>query len=455
MRGALVSAQRLLSSPAMSHESQKRLAIICILAMILGIASTLVAKILLLSINLFTNIFYFQTVSVAEASPADHTLGWTAILIPIIGGLIVGVMAKFGSAAIRGHGIPEAMEVILLRDSRIPKRIAFLKPLSSAISIGSGGPFGAEGPIIATGGALGSMVGQLIPVSKHERKILLASGAAAGMAAIFGTPFAAMLLAIELLLFEFRPRSFIPVALASVTAATLRFVYVSQNSFMTMPTLANPDILTFFVYLITGALIGVLSVVVTKSVYYLEDHFEKIPLHWMWWPAIGGIAVGIIGFIEPHSLGVGYDNIERALNNNFVWSTALALMFWKFLSWAIALSSGTSGGTLAPLLTFGAITGMLLGLICQKLFPQWGVDIHVMALIGMAGLFAGASRSLLASVVFALEATRQPIGIVPLLGACSLSYLISTLLMENSIMTEKIARRGVKVPHEYFPKDHS
>jgi H+/Cl- antiporter ClcA len=439
----------------MSNESQKRLLLICTLSIALGIISTVVARVLLWAIAFFTNLFYFQKISLAEAAPGANTLGWWAILVPIIGGVIVGLMARYGSPAIRGHGIPEAMENILLKESRIPKRIAILKPLSAAVSIGSGGPFGAEGPIIATGGALGSMIGQFIPVSKSERKILLAAGAAAGMAAIFGTPFAAVLLAIELLLFEFRPKSFIPVALAAVMAATLRSVYVDKNSFMTIPDLLPPDLISFAVYLLSGLVIGVLSVIVTKSIYFLEDHFERIPIHWMWWPAIGGIFVGIIGVIEPRSLGVGYGNIQIALDNKILLWSALSLLVWKFFSWALALSSGTSGGTLAPLLTIGALFGLILAQALKYFFPDLSIDVHVMALIGMAGLFAGASRSLLASVVFALEATRQPIGIIPLLGACSLAYLVSVLMMENSIMTEKIVRRGVKVPHEYYPPETS
>ncbi|WP_374074240.1 chloride channel protein [Bdellovibrio bacteriovorus] len=433
-------------------KQRRRILLICVLSCTVAIASVGVAKLLLMAISLCTNLFYFQRFSLQESSPADNTLGWLAVFVPVIGGLIVGVMARFGSAAIRGHGIPEAMENILQKESRIPRRITFLKPLSSAISIGSGGPFGAEGPIIATGGALGSWLGQIVPVSAYERKIILASGAAAGMTAIFGTPLSAVLLAIELLLFEYRPKSFVPVALATVVAATLRTVFMESQAFFVMPDIRPPDIVSLFTYLFFGAVVGVLAVIVTKSIYWIEDHFEKIPLHWMWWPAIGGVAVGVIGLIEPRSLGVGYDNISSNLAGTLTVGAAASILVWKFLSWAIALGSGTSGGTLAPILTLGSAFGFLVGTALATYFPELHIDVSTMALIGMAALFAGASRALLASVVFALEGTKQPVGLVPLLGCCSIAYLISTVVMKHSIMTEKIARRGLDVPHEYYGK---
>lgn len=430
---------------------KRRLIFVCLLSCLVAIASMFIAKLLLLGIGLFTNIFYFQSFSLTERAPSENTMGWLAILVPVLGGLIVGLMARFGSASIRGHGIPEAMENILQRESRIPRRITFLKPISSAIAIGSGGPFGAEGPIIATGGALGSWLGQIIPTTPYERKVILASGAAAGMTAIFGTPLAAVLLAIELLLFEFRAKSFIPVALATVVAGTLRTIFFNSTAFFTMPDLTVTTVPNLASYFIFGAVMGVMCVLVTKSIYWVEDQFEKLPIHWMWWPALGGIAVGVIGLIEPRSLGVGYDNITFSLSGQLTIGLALSIFVWKFLSWAIALGSGTSGGTLAPLLTLGATFGFVTGTVLNSAFPSLGIDPHAMALVGMAALFAGSSRALLTSVVFALEGTKQPLGLVPLLGCCSIAYLVSTLLMKNSIMTEKIVRRGLKVPSEYYP----
>ncbi len=413
----------------------------------------LIAKVLLLAIAFCTNLFYFQKLSFGDADPATNTLSYLAVGIPALGGLVVGLMAKHGSPAIRGHGIPEAMENILVKESRIPKRITVLKPLSAAISIGSGGPFGAEGPIIATGGALGSLIGQKVRVSAYERKILLAAGAAAGMTAIFGTPISAVILAIELLLFEFRAKSFVPVSLAAATAATLRFSDMGVEPFIPMVNLSTPTIASLPFYLSMGVLFGFLSIFVTKSIYWIEDQFERLPIHWQWWPAIGGLAVGMIGLIRPDTLGVGYSNITLSLNAQLALTAAISLVFWKFISWSIALGSGTSGGTLAPLLTLGSGLGMIVGRLGESFFPGMNIDVHAAALVGMAALFAGCSHALLASVVFAFEITKQPVGLVPLLGACSVAYLVSSVFMKTSIMTEKISRRGINVPKEYFPRE--
>lgn len=428
----------------------RRIFFISALCCIVSLASMAIAKLLLLGIAFFTNLFYYQTFSLHETSPIGNTLGVWAILVPALGGLIVGIMAKFGSSSIRGHGIPEAMENILQKDSRIPRRITFLKPISSAIAIGSGGPFGAEGPIIATGGALGSWLGQILPVSNYERKIILAAGAASGMTAIFGTPFSAVVLAIELLLFEYRAKSFVPVALATVIASTLRTTFFGSEAFFTMPTIQAPDLIGLFTYLLFGVIVGFLAVAVTKSIYWIEDVFEKLPLHWMWWPAIGGLIVGIIGLIEPRALGVGYDNIALSLSGQISVAVAASIFLWKFLAWSIALGSGTSGGTLAPILTLGSAFGFISGTALSIYLPELHTDVSTMALIGMAGLFAGSSRALLATVLFALEGTKQPVGLVPLLGCCCISYLVSAAFMKNTIMTEKIARRGLSVPHEYY-----
>ena len=396
-----------------------------------------------------TSIAFHGKATFAYTTPLDNHLGLWVILVPVVGGIIVGFMARYGSKAIRGHGIPEAMEQVLLNESRIPARITFLKPVSAAIAIGTGGPFGAEGPIIATGGAMGSLIGQLIPTTAGERKTLLAAGAAAGMAATFGAPVSAVLLAIELLLFEFRPRSLIPVALASVTATGVRWAFDGAHAVFAMPDLVQPGGTALTLYIVIGALVGLASVLVTRAVYAVEDGFEHIPIHWMWWPAIGALAVGVVGYISPRTLGVGYYNISDIISNHMAVGVVAALAIWKFISWAISLGSGTSGGTLAPLFTIGGALGLVLGAGAAKMFPGASVDLRIAALVGMAAIFAGASRALLASVVFAFETTLQPIGLLPLLGGCTASFLVSSLLMRNTIMTEKIARRGVRVPAEY------
>jgi H+/Cl- antiporter ClcA/CBS domain-containing protein len=427
----------------------RRVVVISVMAIAVALVTGFVAQFLVALIHLVTNLAFYGRLSAQAASPAGHSLGWLVIFVPVIGGLIVGLMARYGSAAIRGHGIPEAMEQVLLNESRIPARITFLKPLSAAISIGTGGPFGAEGPIIATGGAMGSVVGQLVRMSALERKTLLAAGAAAGMAATFGSPVSAVLLAVELLLFELRPRSIVPVALAAVTATAVRVGFVGFVPAFAMPILARPGEGALALYVLLGAIVGFLSVHVTRAVYWIEDLFEHLPMHWSWWPAIGGLAVGIVGLFAPRTMGVGYTNIEDLVSGRLIGTAALILCTLKFVSWSISLGSGTSGGTLAPLFTIGGGCGVVLGGFASSLFPSLGIDVRICALVGMAAMFAGASRALLASVVFAFETTLQPLGLLPLLGGCTAGFLVSSLLMRNTIMTEKLARRGVRVPAEY------
>ena len=418
-------------------------------AIAIGLAAGLVARALVLLIGLITNLSFYGRFSFSFASPAGNALGAAVILVPVVGGVIVGLMARFGSKAIRGHGIPEAMEQVLLNKSRIPPRVTFLKPLSAAVAIGTGGPFGAEGPIIATGGALGSLLGQLVPTTAVERKILLASGAAAGMAATFGSPVSAVLLAIELLLFEFRARSLVPVALASAAAVGMRYVLVGSDPVFPMPALSTPGGGALALYVLLGAIVGLAAVGATRAVYAIEDGFEKLPIHWMWWPALGAVAVGVIGYFRGDTMGVGYVNIEKIVAAKFTLGALAVLGVLKFLSWAISLGSGTSGGTLAPLFTIGGALGALLGAGLAWIFPEAGVDIRIAALVGMAAIFAGASRALLTSVVFAFETTLQPLGLLPLLGGCTAAFLVASLLMRESIMTEKISRRGVRVPADY------
>jgi len=426
-----------------------RVVFICALSIVIAAAAGVVAQALTRLIGFVTNLAFYGRVSSVFVSPAANRLGPLVILVPIAGAVVVGLMARYGSAAIRGHGIPEAMEQVLLNKSRIPARVTVLKPVSAAISIGTGGPFGAEGPIIATGGALGSLLGQLLHTTAVERKTLLAAGAAAGMTATFGSPVSAVLLAVELLLFELRPRSLIPVALAAAAATAVRIAFVGIPPAFAMPNIAQPGEAALAVYVVLGAAVGVAAVAVTKIVYAVEDAFDHLPIHWMWWPAIGAVAVGVCGYFAPHTLGVGYDNIDRILSGHIAGEALLFLGGLKFISWSISLGSGTSGGTLAPLFTIGGALGGLLGEVVARSFPHLGVDPRIAALVGMAAMFAGASRALLASVVFAFETTRQPIGLLPLLGGCTASFLLSCLMMRNTIMTEKIARRGVRVPGEY------
>ena len=432
--------------------NKKRLFNLSLLAILISICISFIAKFLIYLIDFITNISFFGSFSFADASPAHNTMGLWVIIVPAIGGLVVGLLALYGSKAIRGHGIPEAMEQILTNQSKIKPSITFLKPISSAISIGTGGPFGAEGPIIATGGALGSTLGQLMRITPNERKILLAAGATAGMAAIFGSPVAGILLAIELLLFEFSPRSFVPVALACITGSAGHHLFFGEGVVFPMQQqVENASNAALFFYSAMGVVVGVLAVATTKIVYWIEDMFEKLPVHWAWWPAIGGLAVGIVGYFEPRSLGVGYNNITDLLAGSMSLQLVVSLCLLKFVSWAISLGSGTSGGTLAPLLTIGGALGVMAGMVGQFWFPLADISIPLAALVGMSAMFAGASRAFLTSIVFALETTGQSNALLPLLASCTSSYFVSYFLMENTNMTEKIARRGVYTPSTYEP----
>jgi H+/Cl- antiporter ClcA len=436
-------------APADYEPVDARVVVLCSMALGVGLAGGLAAHALMALIGAVTNLAYYGRLSTVLVSPAANALGAFAIGIPVLGALVVGLMARFGSSAIRGHGIPEVMERVLYAESRIPLRLLFLKPLSAAIAIGTGGPFGAEGPIIATGGALGSMLGQLVRVTADERKTLLAAGAAAGMAGTFGSPVSAVLLAVELLLFEYRPRSLVPVTLAAAVATGVRLAFEGPAPMFLIPDLAPPSAISLVGYAALGAAVGALAVGCTRLVYGLEDLFARLPIHWMWWPALGAVVVGLVGMVEPRTLGVGYDNITGALAGTLTGRALLLLVVLKLVSWSVYLSSGTSGGTLAPLFTIGAGVGAWTGALVASAAPGLSIDPHMAGLVGMAALFAGASHAMLTSVVFAFETTRQPLGLLPLLTGCAAAYLVSLLLGRHSIMTEKLARRGARVQSEY------
>lgn len=418
------------------------------MALVVGTTGAASAWVLVQLITLVTNLAYYGRLTTTPLPIAGTPLGLFAALVPVVGCLIIGLMARYGSEKIRGHGIPEAMEAILIGSSRIEPKVALLKPLSSAISIGTGGPFGAEGPIIMTGGALGSLFAQLFHLSAAERKTLLVAGAAAGMTGIFGTPVAAVLLAVELLLFEWKPRSFIPVATAAVVAAAWRPLMFGAGPlfpFDAVPTLPWWGIgLAAVVGLVAGAGSGLL----TAMVYGAEDFFQKLPLHWMWWPVIGGAVVGLGGLIEPAALGVGYDNIRGMLQGDMAVRALLVLLLVKGVIWSVALGSGTSGGVLAPLLIMGgALGGLEAGLLPGGHAELGGAGFW--ALISMAAMMGGTMRSPLTATLFAVELTGAVHALLPLLAACTAAYLVTVFLMKRSILTEKVARRGHHVLREY------
>jgi len=415
------------------------------LAIVIGVVSAYVALGLLRLIGFFTNLFFYGRIRTDLVSPAGHHLGGWVVLIPVIGGLIVGLMARYGSDRIRGHGIPEAIEAILLRGAKVEPKVAILKPVSAAIAIGSGGPFGAEGPIIMTGGAFGSLIAQFFHLTSAERKTLLVAGAAAGMSATFAAPFAAILLSVELLLFEWKPRSFIPVVFASITAEAARIHLLGPGPLFTVPTHTvafSPAVLLGC--LLTGLLAGALSALLTGLVYGVEDAFAHLKkIHWMWWPAIGALAAGIGGLIYPRALGVGYDVVAQFLHGDATTGLILGVLLVKSLMWGISLGSGTSGGVLAPLMMMGAALGAL-----ESLFlPNQGAGFW--QLIGMGAILGGTMRSPLTGVIFSFELTSDYHSILPLLIACVSAHAFTVLTLKRSILTEKISRRGHHLTREY------
>ena len=421
----------------------RRILLISAIALLLGGVSALVAQALVWLIAVITNLSYFQEFSSVFRSPEHHRLGALAILIPCAGGLVIGLMARYGSEKIRGHGIPEALEAILFGRSRMQARVALLKPLSSAIAIGTGGPFGAEGPIIMTGGAVGSLFAQFVHLSSIERKTLLVAGAVGGMSAIFGTPVAAALLAVELLLFEWRPRSFIPVALAAASAYACRIPLMGFGPIFPITPHAMLSTSGLALALAVGVAAGLGSGLLTALVYGFEDLFGRLPMHWMWWPAIGGLFVGVGGLIEPRVLGVGYETIHSLLRGEIIGAALIGIIVGKSLVWTIALGSGTSGGVLAPLLMMGGA----LGAAMSPLMPVG--EPGLWALLGMASMMGGTMRSPLTAMIFAVELTHDFNSLPALMVACVAAHGVTVLLLRRSILTEKVARRGLHVYREY------
>jgi H+/Cl- antiporter ClcA len=421
----------------------KRILLLSLMAVVIGAISALVAKALVWLIAVITNLTFYQRFSSDFISPTNHHLGIFVIFAPVIGGLIIGLMARYGSEKIRGHGIPEALEAILFGRSRMDVKVAVLKPLSSAISIGSGGPFGAEGPIIMTGGAIGSLFAQLFHLSAAERKTLLVAGAAGGMSAIFNAPVAAVLLAVELLLFEWRPRSFIPVAIASAVAAMVRVPLLGSGAIFPVTTHAPLGAEGMTIALVAGVAAGLASVSLTALVYFCEDLFTKLPIHWMWWPAIGGLFVGVGGWLDPRVLGVGYDTIHALLRGELLGPMVIGLLIGKAVVWSISLGSGTSGGVLAPLLIMGGALGAIEGR-----FISLG-DPGLWAMISMAAMMGGTMRSPLTAMIFTLELTHDLNLLPALLVSCIAAHALTVLWLRRSILTEKVARRGFHVTREY------
>jgi CIC family chloride channel protein len=424
------------------HSANWRMLMLAAMAVVVGTGGAIGAWALLRLIAIATNLFWFGRLSAQPAAITDTPLGLWIVAIPVIGSLIVGLMARYGSDKIRGHGIPEAIETILFGESRLSLKVALLKPLSSAVSIGSGGPFGAEGPIIMTGGAIGSLFAQCFHLSAAERKTLLVAGAVAGMTAVFGTPMAAILLAIEVLLFEWKPRSFVPVVVGVIVAFAWRPWMIGGGAMFPFIALTPSGLWPIATAASVGILVGLEATLLSTSLYRVEDLFHRLPIHWMWWPALGGIVVGIGGLIDAHVLGAGYPSIQALLDGSLAMRVVLALLMVKGVIWLVALGSGTSGGVLAPLLILGGAAGSLLGHFLPGGSGFW-------AMIGMAGIMSGAMRAPITGALFAVELTGHFDALPLAITAAASAYAVSVLLMRRSILTEKIARRGRHILQEY------
>src|ERR1700733_4423876 len=427
-----------------------RMLLVSLLAAAIGLVAGVIAFALYKLIGLFTNIFFLHRWSTDFSSAQHNQLGWMVIVVPVIGGLIVGVMAKYGTSKIKGHGIPEAMEAVLFNRSRIAPRVAILKPISAAIAIGTGGPFGAEGPIIQTGGAIGSLVGQAFHTTAVERKVLLACGAAACMSATFNTPIAGVILAIELLLFEFKARSFMPLVIASTLATAVHMQLLGAGPMfkVTAMDFGIPHALPF--YLLLGLICGLAAVGFSKLLYWVEDLFEKLPFDELWWPAVGALGLGIIAYFVPRVLGVGYDTISDILNANLALKVLLVVMVAKAVALVVSLGSGTSGGLLAPMFMSSAAMGGAYAIVIDHVYPDAGLAAGVFALVAMGAVFGAASRATFTFIIFAFEITRDYNSVLPLMLVSVIADGIAMLLMpDSSIMTEKLARRGLRVHQDY------
>ncbi|HZQ24669.1 MAG TPA: chloride channel protein [Terriglobales bacterium] len=449
-KAARPGSPALVPPPPDAPETGFRMLWVSAFAALIGLAAGLIAFVLYRLIGFFTNLAFFQRLSWSFSSPRMHSLGPWVILVPVIGGIVVGIMARYGSPKIKGHGIPEAMEAVLVNRSRIEPRVALLKPLSAAIAIGTGGPFGAEGPIIQTGGAVGSLVGQVFHTTATERKVLLACGAAAGMSATFNTPIAGVILAIELLLFEFKSRSFIPLVIASTLATAVHMRLLGTGPMFAVASMdfAIPRALPF--YFLLGGICGLAAVAFSKALYWAEDQFEKLPVNPMWWPAIGALVLGVIGYFVPRVLGVGYDTIGDILNAKLAWQLLLVVMLAKAVALVVSLGSGTSGGLLAPMFMSSAAMGGAFAILMNRIFPAAALAPGAFALVAMGAVFGAASRAAFTFIIFAFEITRDYNSVLPLMLVSVIADAVAMLFMPRStIMTEKLARRGLHIHQDY------
>jgi len=420
-------------------------------ALLIGVIGGLVAEGLLQLIYFFTNLCFYGRLSFVPVSPVNHHLGVWVIAIPVLGALVVGLMIYYWEPTLKGHGIPEAMEAVLFSHSRMRLRVAFLKPLATALAIGTGGPFGAEGPIIQTGAAFGSLFGQAIGLTPYYRRVLLASGAAAGMAATFTAPLAGILVAVELLLFEFRARSFIPVALAASVATGVRVHFAGWAPLFPTPAFKMTGMSELWLFGLMGILMGAVGIAMIRTLFWVEDFFDHLPLKraLIWSPAIGAAILGVIGFFYPEVFGTGYDTIRAMLNNQLTTSSMLGISIAKFWALVISLGSGTTGGVFAPSLIVGGGIGGAFAVGCQHLFPHLVSDPSFYALVAMAAVFGGIARAPFTSIVFLFELSHNPNALLPLIVCVMVSDGFVRLFSRDSVMTGKLVKRGLIVLQDY------
>lgn len=434
---------------ATTEESGARLLYISILAAIIGVGTGLIMYVLYHLIALITNLVFYHRVSFLFVSEVGTQIGLLAILMPVIGGVLVGLMSKYGTNQIQGHGLPEALEAVVSNKSRIPGKVAIWKPLSAAIVIGTGGPFGAEGPIIQTGGAVGSFIGQILNTTESERRILLACGSAAGLAATFGTPISGVIMAIEILLFEFRTRSFIPLVIASSLATAVRFQIMQSGAMFPIGSLDFNLPYALPYYVILGVICGLTAVFFIKTLYWAEDQFEKLHLSPYVLPSVGALGVGVLGYFVPRIFGPGYDTIGAILENQFVLSALLVILAFKFIALILSLGTRTSGGLLAPVFMIGAAIGGLFAMVVNHLIPGANLSPGAFALVGMGAVFGASVRATFAFIIFPLEMTRNFNSVLPLMLVGVIASGVAYVLYRNSVITEKLVRRGLLIPQDY------
>ena len=413
-------------------------------AVVLGVVGGGAAVGLFKLIGLITHLTLLHDVGSSLPSLRHYHPSPWIIVTAVGGGLVVSLFAMW-APVIRGHGIPESLEAILVRDSKIRPRAALAKPLSAAVTIGTGGPFGAEGPIIVTGGSIGSLIGQLLSVSPIERRIMLATGAAAGMSATFNAPVASVILAVELVLFERSLRTIVPLSIACGVAAGIHVLAFGTTPLFAMPAGMRVAMTHLPLFALVGVASGVLAVVLNKGLFAMEAAFRRLPVKIFWWPCIGAAAFALIGLMQPRTLSMGYSAISDTLNGRFTLAALGTLFVAKLVSWWISLGSQTSGGTLAPMFLVGAMMGAMLGHGLDAVMPGLHASPAAFALVAMGATFGAATKALFASVVFAAEVTGEYTMIVPLMIGAAAAELVAELFLTDRLMTEKLSHRGFRV----------